>query len=329
MPDVVVAPETFLTIWHWVGFIGVILTFLALDLGVFHRKGHVVSVKEAIAWTALWFTLAMAFAWGMGSWFNEEWAKEFVAGYIIELSLSMDNVFVIALIFAYFKVPAQYQHRVLFWGIMGALVMRGVMIGAGAALVSQYMWVLYIFGGFLLFTGIKMLFTHDEGVEPEKNPMVKLARKFFPVSPSFEGDKFFTTLNGARAITPLALVLVMVETTDLIFAVDSIPAIFAITQKPFVVFTSNVFAILGLRSLYFALAGAIAYFRFLKYGLALVLVFVGVKMLIDPHTHTPQWYQSKLSTGLSLGIVISILATAVMTSVLSARLEAKKRVDPQ
>ena len=314
--------------WHWIAFIGAILSFLALDLGVFHRKGHVVSVKEAMCWTALWFTLAMAFALGMRQWdqlFGEESAKEFIAGYIIELSLSMDNVFVIALIFAYFKVPAQFQHRVLFWGITGALVMRGVMIGVGAAVVSEYMWVLYIFGAFLLFTGIKMLFTHDEGVEPEKNPMVKLARKFFPVSPSFEGDKFFTTLNGARAITPLALVLVMVETTDLIFAVDSIPAIFAITQEPFVVFTSNVFAILGLRSLYFALAGAIQYFRYLKYGLALVLVFVGVKMLIDPHTDTPHWYQAKLSTSLSLGIVVSILGTAVLISVAAARREAKEK----
>ncbi len=313
--------------WHWVAFIVAILFFLALDLGVFHRKGHIVTFKEAMGWTMLWFALAMLFASGLSRVFDKDEATEFVTGYIIELSLSMDNVFVIALIFSYFRVPNEYQHRVLFWGIMGALVMRGVMIGAGAVLVQHFSWVLYIFGAFLLVTGVKMLFADEEGVHPEKNPLIKLAKKFFPVTTVFDGQKFFTLENGKRALTPLAIVLLMVETTDLIFALDSIPAIFAITTEPFIIFTSNVFAILGLRSLYFVLANAIQYFRYLKYGLSIVLAFVGIKMLIDPHDHAPQWFQAKIPTNLSLYIVVVILAVAILLSFVAARGEAKEKTD--
>ena len=312
-------------LWHWAAFVAAILFFLALDLGVFHRKGHVVTFKEALGWTVLWFALAMAFAGGLVPWRGKEEATEFVTGYIIELSLSMDNVFVIALIFAYFRVPNEYQHRVLFLGIMGALLMRGVMIGAGAALVRQFSWVLYLFGAFLVVTGIRMFFADEEGVHPEKNPVIRLAKKFFPVTAAFDGQNFFTLENGKRALTPLAIVLLMVETTDLIFALDSIPAIFAITTNPFIVFTSNVFAILGLRSLYFVLVGAIQYFRYLKYGLAIVLAFVGVKMLLDPHDHAPKWFQAKIPTNLSLLFVIAIIALAILLSILAARREAKAK----
>jgi tellurite resistance protein TerC len=269
----------------------------------------------------------------------------FVTGYVVELSLSMDNVFVIALIFAYFRVPAEYQHRVLFWGIIGALVMRGAMIGVGVALIKHFQWLLYVFGAFLVFTGVKMLFADEEGVHPEKNPLIKLAQRFFPDTTAFEGQKFITRPPkaagavgadtghpagrlGQFALTPLALVLLMVETTDLIFALDSIPAIFGITQEPFIVFTSNVFAILGLRSLYFVLAGAIGYFRYLKYGLSLVLVFIGVKMLIDPHGRDPEWWQFKIPTGASLSIVAGIILLSVAVSILAAQRERRDKESP-
>lgn len=301
-----------ITPWHYAGFIILILFFLALDLGVFHRHAHVVSVKEACAWTALWFSMAVGFAILMYFMQGREDALEFATGYLIELSLSMDNVFVIALIFGYFKVPDEYQHRVLFWGILGALVMRGIMIGLGAALVHRFEWILYIFGAFLLFTGIKMFFSKEEGVHPERNPLVHYAEKTFPVTRQYHGTKFLVRLNGKLALTPLALVLVMVETTDLVFAVDSIPAIFAITKKPFIVFTSNVFAILGLRSLYFALAGAIRYFQFLKYGLSLVLVYIGAKMLIE-------WWDIHIESSVSLVVVAVIIGVSMLLSVLMAR----------
>jgi len=309
-----------ITPWHWAGFIGCVLFFLALDLGVFHREAHVVSLKEASAWTCLWVSLSLLFALGLRFARGSEESLEFLTGYLIELSLSMDNVFVIALIFAYFRVPAEYQHRVLFWGILGALVMRGVMIAAGAALVQRFMWTLYIFGAFLLITGVKMLFAPEEGVHPEKNILLRLARRFFPVSDHFDGQHFFTVLNGRHALTPLMLVLLMVETTDLIFAVDSIPAIFAVTQKPFIVFTSNVFAILGLRSMYFLLAGAMRYFIYLKAGLALVLMFIGVKMLIDPHGHEPRWwFQVHIPISISLAVVAAIIVTSIIVSLVVAR----------
>jgi tellurite resistance protein TerC len=242
-----------------------------------------------------------------------------VTGYITELSLSMDNVFVIALIFGYFRVPSEFQHRVLFWGIVGALIMRGIMIAAGAALIQRFEWLLYVFGAFLLFTGIKMLFAEDEGPEPERNPLIRLTRRIFPVTNSFEGQRFTTRVGGRLALTPLALVLVMVETTDLIFAVDSIPAIFGFTTDPFIVFTSNIFAILGLRSLYFVLAGAIRYFRYLKVGLSLVLAFIGIKMLIDPHHAPPKWFQLDIPTGMSLLIVATIILTSILGSVIAVK----------
>lgn len=311
------------TPYHWAAFIACVVFFLALDLGVFHKKSHEVKFKEAFGWTLLWLTLALTFGWTLTLWRPRGEAIEFITGYVIELSLSMDNVFVIALIFAYFRVPSQYQHRVLFWGILGALIMRGVMIGAGTALVARFQGVLYVFGAFLLYSGIKMLFVENEGVHPEKNLVLRLARKLCPVSNEFDGQRFFTRLEGRRALTPLALVLLVVETSDLIFALDSIPAIFAVTRKPFIVFTSNVFAILGLRSLYFVLAGAIQYFRYLKYGLALVLAFVGAKMLLDPHDHAPAWWQLKISTGLSLTVVGGIIATSILASVAKAWQEAR------
>jgi len=313
-----------ITPWHWAGFIVCVLIFLALDLGIFHRHAHTVKFKEALAWSVLWVTLSFLFAGTLSLWRGKEESIEFITGYVIELSLSMDNVFVIALIFAYFRVPGQYQHRVLFWGILGALIMRGVMIAAGAALVQRFQWMLYVFGAFLLVTGFKMLFAKEEGVHPEKNPVIRAARKIFPVTTEMHGQKFSVRLEGRRMLTPLALVLLTVETTDLIFALDSIPAIFAVTTKPFIVFTSNVFAILGLRSLYFVLAGAIEYFRYLKIGLSLVLVFIGAKMLIAPHGDSHQWFQMEIPTGISLLVVAGIILFSIALSVTATRREKKQ-----
>lgn len=316
-----------ITPWHWMGFILCILFFLALDLGVFHRGAHVVKFKEALTWSAVWVALSLVFGLLIGPGFVTGWEKqdsiEFITGYIIELSLSMDNVFVIALIFTFFRVAAQYQHRVLFWGILGALVMRGAMILAGAALIQRFQWTLYLFGAFLVFTGIKMLFADDEGVDPEKNPVIRLARKCFPVADGQHGEKFIVRINRRSMLTTLALVLLMVETTDLVFALDSIPAIFAVTTKPFIVFTSNVFAILGLRSLYFVLAGAIDYFRYLKIGLSVVLVFIGGKMLVSPHGHEPKWFQIEITTVASLLVIAAILATAILLSIIARQREKK------
>jgi tellurite resistance protein TerC len=312
-----------ITPWHWAAFIASILFFLAVDLGLFHRKAHVVKMREAAIWTIVWFSLAMLFAWSLVPLRGQKEALQFVTGYLIELSLSMDNVFVIALLFAYFRVPSHLQHRVLYWGILGALVMRGVMIGVGAALISMVDWVLYVFGAFLLFSGIKMLFVESK-VEPEKNVVVRLVRKFYPVAPELDGQKFFTHWQGRKALTPLALVLLLVETTDLVFALDSIPAVFAVTRKPFIVFTSNVFAILGLRSLYFLLAGAIGYFRYLKYGLPAVLVFMGIEMILDPHDRkVPLWFQVDIPISASLSVVASILMISILASVIATRLERK------
>jgi tellurite resistance protein TerC len=306
----------------WTIFVVAILIFLALDLGVFHRSAHVVRFREAFAWTAVWFIVAVCFGLFLAPLFVEHWDKEakaqFLTGYIIELSLSMDNVFVIALIFAYFGVGLKFQHRVLFWGILGALLMRGLMIWLGAELISRFDWLLYALGAFLVFTGIKMVFTKDdEEVDPEKNFAIRLTRKFFPISKDFDGAKFMTIENGRKVLTPLALVLVMVETTDLIFAVDSIPAIFAVTTDPFIVFTSNVFAILGLRSLYFVLAGAIDYFRFLKLGLSLVLCVIGFKMLVSYKYHMP--------TTLSLILVAGIIIVSILASIIVGRKTAPKK----
>ena len=313
-----------ITGWHWVGFIACVLIFLALDLGVFHRHAHTVKFKEALVWSLVWFALAKLFALGLEPQRGKREALQFVTGYLIELSLSMDNVFVIALIFAYFRIPREHQHRVLYWGILGALMMRGLMIGLGIALITLVDWVLYIFGAFLLYSGFRMLFVQTE-VHPENNRVVKWVRKLYPVTPELHGQRFMTKWEGRKALTPLALVLVMVETSDLLFAVDSIPAVFAVTRKPFIVFTSNVFAILGLRSLYFLLAGAIGYFRYLKYGLPLVLVFMGVEMLLDPHEEKrPFWFQVDIPTSVSLLVVAGILLVSIVLSVTATRREERR-----
>ncbi|MCL5098952.1 MAG: TerC family protein [Candidatus Omnitrophica bacterium] len=297
--------------WHWPIFLAIILVLLAFDLGVFHRHAHVVRVGEAMRWTTLWVVLALGFALFLRYWRNTEEALEYLTGYVIELSLSMDNVFVIALIFAYFSVPLRFQHRVLFWGILGAMIMRGIMIGLGTALIARFHWVLYVMGAFLVVSGVKMVASPQESVHPEKNPVVRLARRWFRVSTEFDGQRFVSRVNGQRVLTPLALVLLMIETSDLIFALDSIPAIFAVTRRPFIVFTSNVFAILGLRSLYFMLAGAITYFRFLKAGLSVVLVFIGLKMLLGNWLVIP--------TLISLAVVGGIILISILASVWSTR----------
>jgi len=316
----------------WLVFLGAVLVFLALDLGVFHRKPRAVAFGEALMWTTIWFSMAMAFAfWLAPVMIGEQWqashTKLFITGYVVELSLSMDNVFVIALIFTYFRVPLEYQHRVLFWGILGALVMRAVMILSGAELIERFHWILYVFGAFLLFTGIKMLFAGDEEVEPEKNIVIRLARKVYPVATEYDGQQFFTRLNDRRALTPLALCLIMVETTDLIFAVDSIPAIFGITTDAFIVFTSNVFAILGLRSLYFVLVGLLRHFRYLKHGMALVLVFIGFKMLVVLWEGRPAWLNFEGHHDAVLGIIGAILGLSIVASRLAPKKEPEKAVE--
>ena len=299
------------SLWLWAGFNLFVLGMLAVDLGIFHRQAHAVSMREAGIWSAVWIALALVFNLGVWKFLGPQPGVEFLTGYLIEKSLSIDNIFVIALLFAYFKVPGEYQHRVLFWGILGALVMRAAFILAGAALLDRFHWIIYLFGGFLVLTGIKMAFAPEHGVEPERNPVVRLVRRLMPVTSDFRGASFFVREGGRRAATPLFLVLVMVEFTDLVFAVDSIPAIFAVTRDPFLVYTSNVFAILGLRSLYFLLAGVMHKFEYLKLGLAAILVFVGAKMaLVD-------WV--KVPTVLSLGVIAAILALAVAASLLKAR----------
>ena len=310
-----------ITPWHWAGFVLFVLGCIAVDMGAFSKRARVVTFREALVWSAIWFSMAMLFGGLLLHLRGHEEATEFVTGYLIELSLSLDNILVIALIFTAFRVAPEFQRRVLVWGILGALVMRGAMIGVGAALVQNFSWVLYVFGVFLVVTGVKMFFSKKESVEPENNPVIRFARKIFPVSPAMEGQKFTTQLNGRLALTPLALVLLLVETTDLIFAVDSVPAVFAVTQKAFIVFTSNVFAILGLRSLYFLLSGAIGLFRHLTAGLSVVLVFVGTKMLLDPHDHAAKWFQVKIPTVTSLLVVAAILTVAIALSITAARQE--------
>jgi tellurite resistance protein TerC len=264
----------------WLGFTLFVLVMLALDLGVFHKKAHEVSVREALIWTGVWVSLALVFNLGVYAWFGSQRALEFLTGYVIEKALSVDNIFVFIVVFAVFAVPAKLQHRVLFWGILGALVMRAIFIVLGAALLQRFHWVIYVFGGFLVFTGAKLLLQRDDEVRPEKNPLFRLFRRFVPSVSDYRGGKFTVVEKGKRYATPLLLVLVAIEATDIVFAVDSIPAIFAVTTDPFIVYTSNIFAILGLRALYFALAGMMGKFHYLKIGLSLVLVFVGVKMLV-------------------------------------------------
>jgi tellurite resistance protein TerC len=345
----------------WIAFIGFVILLLALDLGVFHRKAHVVGVKEALGWSAVWVALGLTFAVFVYFAYENKWfdlgtvadavdgltndgataTEKYLTGYVVEKSLSVDNIFVIALIFSFFGVPPIYQHRVLFWGILGALLMRGVMIGVGAKLIAEFHWVLYLFAVFLILTAIKMFFFKTEHSDPNKNVVVRLTRRLFLVTARFHGEHFIvragapasyeSEVPGAPAVpdevvekarpgtlllTPLALGLIMVETTDLIFAVDSIPAIFAITADPFLVFTSNVFAILGLRSLYFALAGMVRKFRYLKVALAMVLLVVGVKMLLA------EWLKLALGKHFNLyllTVVLTILAVGVAASLWADR----------
>lgn len=300
-------------IWLWVGFNAFVLGMLALDLGVFHREAHTVSMKEAGAWSALWVTLALVFNYGIYHFMGPDEGLAFLTGYLIEKALSVDNIFVFVLLFSYFRVPARYQHRVLFWGILGALVMRGAMIAAGAALIHQFHWIIYVFGAFLVVTGIRMATQNEHAIEPESNPVIRLVRRFVRVTDKYHGQRFFIWENVdgrlQRVATPLFVVLVLVETTDLIFAVDSIPAIFAITTDTFLVYTSNVFAILGLRALYFLLAGVIHKFHYLKLGLSAVLVFVGAKMLVT-------YFDLHIPVGLSLAVIGTVLLLSVVASLL-------------
>jgi len=299
-------------LFPWVIFNIFVLGMLALDLLVFHRKAHAVSLREALSWSAVWIALALIFNVGIYYLWGSEKALEFLAGYLIEKSLSVDNIFVFIMIFSYFAVPAIYQHRILFWGILGALIMRAIFIAAGAALLSAFHWIIYIFGGFLIITGIKMFFAGEEKIEPEKNPAVLLLRRFMPITNEFHGQRFFVRIDQRLWATPLFVVLVVIETTDVIFAVDSIPAIFAITMDPFIVYTSNIFAILGLRALYFLLAGIMDMFRYLKVGLSFVLCFVGVKMMLV------DFY--KIPIGVSLGVVGGILAISILASLVKPKL---------
>ena len=292
----------------WAGFLLFVLLMLALDLGVFHRKSHEVKIKEALVWSAVWIGLALIFNVGVWYFIGKEKAIEFLTGYVIEKSLSVDNLFVFIMVFSYFNVDTKYQHKVLFWGILGALIMRAIFIFAGVALIQQFHWIIYIFGAFLIFTGVKMLVQKDEKMEPEKNPLVRLFKRFFPVTDTMHGDRFFVKINAKTVATPLFIVLLIIEFTDLIFAVDSIPAILAISTDTFIIFTSNVFAILGLRALYFALAGIAKLFYYLKYGLSAILVFVGVKMVVAGFFKIPVMY--------SLLIIVSILTLSILASVI-------------
>lgn len=300
----------------WGGFLGFVLLMLALDLGVFHRESHAVQMKEALIWSAVWIGLALVFNLGLyyfwdtirpGSTMpNDEAAMAFFAGYLIEKALSVDNIFVFLMVFTYFQVPAELKHRVLFYGIIGALVFRAIFIALGAELLARYHWVIFIFGGFLILTAIKMWFMHGKEVDPEKNPLIRLFRKFVPVTSEYHGQKFFVRQNGKLWATPLFITLLFIEFTDVIFAVDSIPAIFAITTEPFIVFTSNVFAILGLRALFFAISGLVEQVRYLSHGLSLILLFVGGKMIYS--------YWGKFPIGWSLLIIVTILVGSILAS---------------
>lgn len=301
------------SIYVWIGFIAFVLLMLALDLGVFHRKSHEVKIKEALIWSAVWISIALLFNYGIYVYMGEVKAMEFLTGYVIEKSLSIDNLFVFIMIFSYFNVDKKYQHKVLFWGIIGALIMRSIFIFAGVALINKFHWIIYIFGAFLIFTGVKMLFQKDEKMDPNKNPLVRLFKRFYPVTDTMHGDRFFVKINAKTVATPLFIVLLLVEFTDLIFAVDSIPAIMAITSDPFIIFTSNVFAILGLRALYFALAGITQYFHYIKYGLSAILIFVGIKMVMV------DFY--KIPVMISLFTILGILVISVVASLLFQKKE--------
>ena len=291
----------------WIGFLALVALFLALDLGVFHRNSHEVKFKEALIWSAIWIACALGFNLLVWFYFGPVSAKEYLTGYLVEKALAVDNIFVFSMIFGYFAVPPKYQHKVLFWGILGALAMRAAFIFAGVALIERFHWMIYVFGGFLILTGLKMVLSKGKESKLENNPALKLLRRFMPVTDNYDGAKLVTRIDGRLLATPLLLVLVLIEFTDLIFAVDSIPAILAITTDPFIVFTSNVFAILGLRSMYFALAGVIQLFHLLHYGLAGVLVFIGAKMLLLDTAF-------KVPTGLSLAVVAGLIALGVVLS---------------
>jgi tellurite resistance protein TerC len=301
----------------WIGFNLFVLAVLALDLGVFHKKSTTVTLKNALAWSGVWITLAIIFCVIVLFWHGKQASLEFLTGYLIEQSLSVDNLFVFLVLFQFFKVPSEYQHKVLFWGIMGALVMRLAFILGGVALINRFHWIIYIFGAFLIYTGFKLAFQSESEVHPEHNPALKMVRRFVPMTSNYEGDNFFIMRSGKRFATPLFAVLIVVETTDLLFAVDSIPAILAITRDAFIVYTSNVFAILGLRSMYFALSGLLTLFQYLHYGLAGILIFVGSKMLLSNEGLVlwgiPLHY--KIPIGVSLGVVGSILAISILASV--------------
>jgi len=297
--------------WLWVGFLAFVFGMLALDLGVFHRKAHEVSLREAAGWSVVWVAISLAFNALVYRFIGAQQGVEFLTGYLIEKSLSVDNIFVFVLIFSYFRVPSQYQHRVLFWGVLGALVMRAFFILLGVQLLETFWWMIFVFGGFLIFTGARMAFHQDEEIDPDANPVIRLFKRIMPVTSEYHGQKFVIRDAGKLVATPLLLVLVLVESTDLLFAVDSIPAILAISSDPFIVFTSNVFAILGLRALYFLLAGVMDKFRYLKQGLAVILVYIGFKMVVSHWYHIP--------TALSLGVIAFVLAAAVVLSLWANR----------
>lgn len=294
--------------YHWLGFLAFLIIILFIDLGIFNKKEHEITIKEAIIWTFIWITLALIFNVGIFFFLGHEKGIEFFTGYLLEKSLSVDNIFVFVLLFKYFSVPKKYQHKVLYWGIIGALIMRAILITLGATLITYFHWIIFIFGGFLIVAGLKMAFQKEGRIEPEKNPIVKLIKKYLPVTDKYEKEKFFIRRETGLLATPLLIVLVIIETTDFIFAFDSIPAILAITRDIFIVFTSNAFAILGLRALYFALAGFIDKFKYLKTGLSVVLVFVGMKMLISDVVH--------ISTLLSLMIIVTCLLISLIISLL-------------
>jgi tellurite resistance protein TerC len=293
----------------WIGFGVFVLVMLALDLGVFHRQSHEVSLKEALAWSAVWIGLALIFNAAIYYWDGGEKALQFFTGYVVELSLSVDNLFVFLLIFGWFKVPARYRHKVLFWGIVGALIMRAVFLAAGITLISRFHWIIYCFGGLLIFSGIKMALQKDKEIHPEQNPVLKLFRRFMHIAPEYEGARFFVKRDGQILASPLFMVLLILESTDLVFAVDSVPAVLSITHDPFIVYTSNVFAILGLRSMFFALEGIMHRFHHLHYGLSAVLVFVGAKMLLAGFYKIPTW--------VSLLFIVSILSISIVASLWS------------
>ncbi len=302
----------------WISFNAFILLMLALDLGVFQRKTHAVTVKEALIWSAVWIVLALAFNVFVYYDFGKQKAIEFLTGYILEKSLSVDNIFVFVLLFSYFKVPSEYQHKVLFWGVIGALILRAILIAVGALMIAKFHWIIYVFGAFLVFTGFRMAKQNDEDIHPEDNFLIRFFKKIFPVTNDYHGEKFFVKVDGKKFATPLFIVLLAIEFTDLVFAFDSIPAIFAVTSDPFIVYTSNIFAILGLRSLYFALAGVIHKFHYLKIGLSMILVFIGMKMLIMDLYKIPTTY--------SLGVIAIVLTASVVLSILKPKQEEESEL---